>query len=462
MTRIVGGGIEELRARLTGTVVAPADPDYDEARKVWNADIDRRPAVIARCLSAADVSAAIGFARREGLEIAVRGGAHHAAGLGTVDDGIVLDLSGMNNVTVDPATKRARVGGGALLGDLDAAAQAHGLAVPVGLISHTGVAGLTLGGGMGWLTRLHGLSIDNLVSAEIVTADGEIRRASATEDPDLFWAIRGGGGNFGVVTEFEFRLHAAGPLVHFGLLFWSLDDGPAMVRAAREVIPELPPSVNVVIAALNAPPAPFVPEQHHFRPGYALAVTGFGDPAEHADALARLREEVPPLFEFATPMPYVEVQQLLDEAGAWGNHSYEKGCYTEHMSDDAIEVLDDHMRRKTSPLSMILFYRLDGGYSAVSEDDTAFGGGRSPRYVAFILGIAPAAEGLPAEREWVRGLWDALQPHVLGNGYVNGMPEFDRDRVAATYGGKYQRLREIKRRYDPDNVFHRNANILPA
>lgn len=462
MTRTVGGGVGELRARLTGTVVGPADPDYDDARKVWNADIDRRPAIIARCASAADVATAVSFARAEGLEIAVRGGAHNTAGLSAVDDGIVLDLSGINTVTVDLVAKRARVGGGALLADLDAATQLHGLAVPAGLVSHTGVAGLTLGGGMGWLTRLHGLSIDNLISAEVVTADGEIRRASATEHPDLFWAIRGGGGNFGVATEFEFRLHEAGPLIDFGLLFWGLDDGPAMLRLAREVIPGLPPSVNVVIAALNAPPAPFVPEQHHFQPGYALVVVGFGDAAGHADALARLRAAVPPLFEFGTPLPYVNVQQLLDEANAWGVHCYEKGCYAEDISDGAIAAIDEHVRRKVSPMSAVMCYRLDGAYSAVNEDDTAFGGGRSPRYAVFTLGVTPTADGLPAEREWVRGLWEALQPYALSGGYVNGASEFDGDRVAATYGAKYERLREIKRRYDPDNVFHRNANIPPA
>ena len=462
MTRTVGGGVEELRARLSGTVVCPADPDYDDARRVWNADIDRRPAVIARCASAADVSAAITFARTEGLEIAVRAGAHNSAGLCSVDDGFVVDLSALNAVTVDPVAKRARVGGGALLGDLDAATQAHGLAVPAGLVSHTGVAGLTLGGGMGWLTRLHGLSIDNLVSAEVVTADGEIRRASATEHPDLYWAIRGGGGNFGVVTEFEFQLHEAGPMIHFGLLFWALDDGPAMLRLAREVIPGLPQSVNVLVAALNAPPAPFVPEQHHFRPGYALVVTGFGDPAEHTGALDKLRAAVPPLFEFVTPMPYVNLQQLLDEANAWGVHCYEKGCYAADFSDGVITVIDEHLRRKASPMSAMLCYRLDGAYSAVGEDDTAFGGGRSPRYALFTVGITPTPDGLPAEREWVRGLWDALQPHALRGGYVNGTSEFDRARVADTYGAKYDRLREIKRRYDPDNVFHRNANIPPA
>jgi len=240
MTQTVSGDIEALRAAMSGPVIGPVDPDYDEARKVWNADIDRRPVVIARCASPADVKTAIAFATEQGLEIAVRSGAHSMSGASVVDDGLVIDLSQLRQVTVDPGTKRARVGGGALLADLDAATQAHGLAVPAGLISHTGVAGLTLGGGMGWLTRQAGLSIDNLVSAQVVTADGRILRAAEDENSDLFWAIRGGGGNFGVVTEFEFRLHEVGPIVQLGLLFWGLEQGPEVLRLAREVIPTLP------------------------------------------------------------------------------------------------------------------------------------------------------------------------------------------------------------------------------
>src|SRR5712692_11215927 len=270
MTQTVGGTAEVLRAAMSGTVLVPGDAEYDEARTVWNAAIDRRPAIIARCSTAADVSAAVTLAVENGLEIAVRGGAHGMSGKAVVDDGLMIDLSGMNSVVVDPDARRARVGGGALLADVIAATQEHGLATPVGLIAHTGVGGLTLGGGMGWLTRKHGLSIDNLVSAEIVTADGRIRRASETENGDLFWAIRGGGGNFGVVTEFEFALHPVGPIIQLALLFWDLDRGRDVLRLAQDLCGSMPRDINVVAGGLNAPPAPFVPPEHHLKPGYAL------------------------------------------------------------------------------------------------------------------------------------------------------------------------------------------------
>gem|GEM_PF-6090128 len=281
MTHTTSGDLDRLRSAIRGTVLGPHDEGYDAARKVWNADIDCRPAAIAQCKDAADVAAAITFATQRELEIAVRAGAHSTAGVSAVDDGLVIHLGQMNHVAVEPATKRARVGGGALLRDLDAATQAHGLAVPAGLISHTGVAGLTLGGGMGWLTRQAGLSIDNLESAEIVTADGQILRAAENENPDLFWAIRGGGGNFGVVTEFEFRLHEVGPVVQFGLLFWDLGQGTTVLRLARDVVATLPRELNIVIAGMNAPPAPFVPEQFRLQPGYAMLVTGFGASQTH-------------------------------------------------------------------------------------------------------------------------------------------------------------------------------------
>src|SRR5437588_1136098 len=278
MTQTVSGAVDALRAAMRGTVLVPGDADYDEARTVWNAAIDRRPAVIARCSNATDVSAAVSFGVQNGLEIAVRGGAHGVSGKAVVDDGLMIDLSAMNSVVVDPDARRARVGGGALLADVIAATQEHGLATPVGLIGHTGVGGLTLGGGMGWLTRKHGLSIDNLVSAEVVTADGETRRASQAENPDLFWAIRGGGGNFGVVTEFEFALHPVGPIVQVALLFWDLDRGRDVLRLGEELGGSLPDEINVVIGGLNAPPAPFVPPDHHLKQGYAIIVVGFGAP----------------------------------------------------------------------------------------------------------------------------------------------------------------------------------------
>jgi FAD/FMN-containing dehydrogenase len=465
MTHTVSEGIDVLRGVMDGGVVAPGDREFDDRRRVWNAEIDRRPSVIARCASAADVAAAIGLARQHDLEISVRGGAHNTAGTAVCDDGLMIDLSLLDAVTVDPAARRARVEGGALLAGLDRATQDHGLAVPAGLISHTGVGGLTLGGGMGWLTRKFGLSVDNLVSAEVVTADGRVLRAADDENPELFWAIRGGGGNFGVVSSFEFRLHEVDPVAQIGLFFWPLDQGAEALALLGEITEAMPPDINAVIAALNAPPAPFVPAQHYFAPGYALLMTGFDDTPEHARIAAQIRRRLPPLFELVAPMPYVDLQQLLDESTGWGQYAYEKGTYVESLSDPVIDVVTEHVPAKNSPMSLALFYRLDSAYSEVSDEATAFSGGRSPRYAAFLNAVAPDADLLAAERTWVRDLWDGLRPFAIGSGhgYLNGTSEYQDDRVRASYGqAKYDRLAGIKAVYDPDNVFHLNANIEPA
>ena len=464
MTRLHHDGLEGLRARVTGRLITPEDDAYDDARRIWNADIDRRPAVIVQCASAHDVAAAVTFAAEGGVEIAVRGGGHSMSGASVVDDGMVIDLSRLNDVVVEPDTRQARAGGGALLGDLDAATQQHGLAVPSGVVSHTGVGGLTLGGGMGWLTRKAGLTNDNLVSAEVVTADGRIRHVSAQDNPDLFWAIRGGGGNFGVVTQFEFRLIEAGPIVHMGLLFWGLDQGREVLRLARDLMETLPPDLNIIIAGLHAPPAPFVPEQHQLQPGYAFLVTGFAPGHEHEVLLDRIRSALPPVWEFVTPMPYAALQQMLDEPNAWGFHDYDKGAYLEELSDAAIDVVVKHLPDKSSPLSVLLFYRLDHAYSEIPEEATAFSGGRSPRYAVFIVAVCPTPDLLVADRAWVRELWQGLQPYTPRFGlYVNALTDVDEDRVRSAYGPeKYQRLARIKAIYDPGNLFHHNSNIRPA
>jgi FAD/FMN-containing dehydrogenase len=457
----MGPSVEGLRAALQGSVITPEDLGYDLARKVWNADVDRRPAVIAECASAEDVAAAVGFAEDYGLEIAVRAGAHSMPGYSTCDGGLMIDLHQLNSVTVDPDARRVRVGGGALLSDLDAATQAHGLAVPAGVVGHTGVGGLTLGGGMGWLTRQAGLTIDNLLSAQVVLADRRVVRAAEDENPDLFWAIRGGGGNFGVVTEFEFRLHEVGPMIQFGLFFWSVDQGAAALRVIREVLVDMPRTCTAIPAAgLTAPPAPFVPVEHHHEQGYALLLTGFGEPEEHQRLAQRVRSALPPTFEYVSPMPYVALQQMLDEANAWGMYGYDKGAYFAEISDDMIDVLTEYVPRKTSPLSVVLFYPLDGAYSEIGEDDTAFGGGRTPRYMGFFIGLCPSQEMLAGERAWVRSTWDALKPYMIGTGsYVNALEAQEEGRIRDTYGPKYGRLAAIKRKYDPQNVFHRNINI---
>ncbi|MDD7968967.1 FAD-binding oxidoreductase [Actinomycetospora lemnae] len=462
MTQVLSR-LDELRTAMTGTVVTPDDPGYDEARRVWNADIDRRPAVVAYCTSTDDVAAAVTFAREASLEISVRSGAHSTSGACVGDAGIVIDLSRMNAVQVDAEARRATVAAGALLRDVDAATQIHGLALPSGEIGHTGIAGIALGGGMGWLTRQGGLTLDNLLAAQMVLADGRIVRVAADENPDLFWAIRGGGGNFGIVTSFEFALHPVGPQIEFALLFYGMDQAPDALRVARNTIPDLPADISFQTVALHAPPAPFVPEEHHFRKGFALVVVGFGTEESHRAVVERVRGALPPLFEMVTPMPFTALQQMFDEAYAWGVYAYEKSLYLEDISEGALEVLVEHAGAMPSPMSVVHLYTLSGAYCTPEDAATAFSGGRSPRLAVFIIGMTPDEESHPVERAWVRGLFDALAPHAMGRGaYINGMGGDDAHRVPSAYGDKYARLQRIKAQYDPENVFHRNTNILPA
>ncbi len=466
MTDAQATDLEAFRGKFGGQVVTRDDPGYDAVRAecVWNGAIDRRPWVIARATSAADVALAIGLARASGRDVAVRGGGHNFAGSCIADDAVMIDLGAMCDVRVDAGAKRAVCGGGTRWSQLDAATQQHGLAAPGGFISHTGVAGLTLGGGMGWLTSQFGLSCDNLVAVEIVTADGAVRRAAADENQDLFWAVRGGGGNFGVVTQFEFELHKVGPMVQLALSFWGLDQGPAALRAARDQVSALPDDVAVFLAALNAPPAPFVPDEHKGAPGFAVLMVGFGPAEEHAAAVAALRQAAPPLFQFDTPIPYVGLQQLFDESAPWGIQGYEKAVYLEDLSDDAIAVIAAHVPGKSSPMSFMPTFVLTGEYGRRPDAATAFGGSRRTRYVLNIAAVAPTPELLEVDRAWAREFWADLVPYAAGVGsYVNFMTDLEPDRVVASYGPeKYERLSRIKAAYDPDNVFHLNPNIRPA
>jgi FAD binding domain/Berberine and berberine like len=462
MTNTVSTGIEALRAAMDGRVLLPDDPEYDRAALIWNGAIDRSPAVVARCSSAADVAAALLWAQECGMEVAVRGGGHGVSGAAVVDGGLTIDLSALTSVVVDPVARRARCGGGTSLAQLDAACQEHGLAVPAGTVSHTGVAGLTLGGGFGWLSPMAGLSIDNLISAEVVLVDGRVVRASEHEYPDLFWALRGGGGNFGVVTEFEFRLHPVGPLVNVGMFFFGVDRAEEAIRLGRDVLTKLPRNAGGGMVGSNAPPAPFVPEEVHFAPGVALMVIGLGTADEHAALLAPLRAAAP-LFELVTPMPYTALQQMLDETAPWGVHGYSKGLYLDELTDEAVDVIAGTLRAKTSPMSMLLVFPLGGAYGDVPDDATAWGGSRSAKYAAVIDAIVPDPQMFAAERQWARSAWDAVLPFASGIGsYVNMMSEFDEDRVRASYGAKYERLAMIKTVYDPGNVLRANANIKPA
>jgi FAD/FMN-containing dehydrogenase len=450
---------------FTGRVVTADDVDYDTVRKVWNGAIDHRPAVIAQCHRAEDVAAALAYARGEGLDVSVRGGTHQFAGNAVWPDSLTVDLSAMTAVAVDPQTRTARCQGGALLSHLDAATQEHGLAVPSGTISHTGVGGLTLGGGFGWLTHDHGLSIDNLLSAQVVLADGRVVETCATSRPDLFWALRGGGGNFGVVTEFRFRLHPVGPLVQLGLLFWPLSAGTEALRLVREVVAGLPAGVGALLAAgLSAPPEAFVPPEHHFAPGYALLLAGFGTAGQHAALVDRVRAALPPLFDFVSPLPYTALQSMLDDAAPPGILAYERALYLDDLTDAAIAVMTEFSAKKSSPMSFAPVFRVDGAFAQVDDAATAFGGERQPGYVVNLAAVAPRADLLEADTAWVRAYWEALLPHARSTGsYVNFMVEPDQDRVLAAYGPeKYRRLAKIKADYDPHNVFRHNANITPA
>jgi FAD/FMN-containing dehydrogenase len=460
-----GDDIQAFRANFKGQVLTSGHPDYDRSRAVWNGAIDRLPAVIACCTTAEQVADAIRFARRSGLDLAVRGGGHNYAGHAVCEGGLMIHLGAMKSVTVDPAARRAVCGGGATWADVDAATQQHGLATPGGFISHTGIAGLTLGGGIGWLTKKAGLTCDNLLAAEVVTAEASIVRASRDEHPDLFWALRGGGGNFGVVTSFEFALHPVDPMVNLGLFFFGLENGPEALSFSRDFIKALPDEATAFLGiGLSAPPAPFVPEQYRFRTGHALIVVGFGSPAERASIVAPIREAVTPLFEFVTPIPYVALQQMFNESAVWGTLGYEKALYLDELSDSAIAVISEHVPKKSSPLSFVPTFPLTGKYRDVREAETAFGGSRSAGFVFNIQAATPAREIYEADRVWVRNFWDAMRPYASGSGsYVNFMSECEEDRVKASYGAeKYARLARIKAEWDPDNVFHLNANIKPA
>jgi FAD/FMN-containing dehydrogenase len=456
-------GTDALRAQLTGRVIDESDNEYDIAAAVWNGNIHRRSAVIARCTGPSDVAAAIAFARERELQISVRGGRHGYWEAAAPAGGLIIDLSELRGMSVDPGSRRAWCSGGATIADLDVATQRHGLAVTGGTISHTGVGGLTLGGGLGWLVHKAGLTVDNLLSAEVVTADGRIIGVSADEYPDLFWALRGGGGNFGVVTGFEFRLHEVG-LGYLGLFFWGLEQGTEALRLGRDVATSLPRDAGLLlVAGLSAPAAPFVPARYRGKPGFALLLAGFGSAQQHAALIAPIRDALPPLFEFVTSLPYVELQKILDDSAPWGIHAYEKSLCLRELSDGAIAVLSEHIPLKRSPLSNVAIFTLGGAFAAVAEQDTAFGCSRAARFVVNLIAMAPDAELLASDRAWARSLWQALAPHSSDiGGYLNFMADDDPARVQAAYGSaKYERLARVKARYDPDNVFRINANIKP-
>jgi FAD/FMN-containing dehydrogenase len=451
-----------LARTFQGELIRPDDPGYGDARRVWNGTIDKRPALIARCTGAADVAAALRFARERELPLAVRGGGHSVAGTAVCDDGVVIDLSPMRGVKVYPEPRVAHVQAGVLLGELDTATQAFGLATPAGIVSHTGVAGLTLGGGIGWLSRKLGATVDNLRSARVVTADGEHVNASERENPDLFWGLRGGGGNFGIVTEFEFHLHPVGPTVLAGPVYYALEDGVEVLRRYREVAAAAPDELTTILNLRKAPALPLLPAELHGRPVVTVVACWAGELERGQRAVQPLRELGTPLVDLLRPRPFVELQRLFNAAVPHGWHYYWKSIESPPFEDAMIDTLIDHTARITSPRSYTIIFQLGGALARVAEGATAY----PQRDAAFNVNInAVWLEGDPRADEhndWTRDFYAAVEPHAGGRVYVNFLGDEGEERVRAAYGEeKYERLRALKRRYDPTNVFRLNQNIRP-
>lgn len=455
--------LNSFRRCLGGKLVTPGEGDYDAARRVWNGLIDRYPAVIARCADARDVTASIAFAREQGLPLAVRGGGHHAAGFGVCDGGMVVDLSRMRTVEVDPIARTASAGGGATWADVDQVTQSHGLAVTGGLVTHTGIGGLTLGGGIGNLMRRCGLTCDSLIRAELVTVDGTTKVVSEEGDADVFWGLRGGGGNFGVVTRFVYRLHEVGPTVVAGIVMYPLTEGRDVLRFYRDWACTLPDAMTTVVALRAAPAAPHLPNEVHGRPVVAIAVCWSGEHQEGERVLEPLRRFKRPLADLIKRRPYLEHQSLFDPSAPPGRANFKRHANLDGLSDGAIDVLVEHTQRLTSPHSVALIFQLGGAVSRVAEDATAYSG----RGAMFNMDLNaqwldPHDPRADEHIRWATDFHKAIQPHASGRAYVNFLMDEGHERVRYAYGAaKYKRLAALKQRCDPDNVFRLNQNIRP-
>ncbi len=459
-TEFDGGAVDELQTSFRGEIIRPGDTDYDVHRKVWNGSIDRRPALIARCTSPADVRAAVRLARTQELLVAVRGGGHSFPGLSVCDDGMVIDLGPMKGIRLDPEARTVRVQAGVLLGELDRETQEFGLGVPSGIVTHTGVSGLTLGGGMGWVMRKYGLSIDQLLSVEIVDANGQLLRASDDQNADLFWGVRGGGGNFGVVTEFEFRLNPVGPYVMAGPIFWAMEDAPKVLRFYRDWIADCPDELMTMAVQRRAPALPIVPPELVGK--HVIAVVGcYAGPVEEGERVLRpLKEFGSPVLDFCQPKPFLEHQKMFDPSFPHGWHYYVRSCDVARLTDDVIDIVVEHGRRIVSPVTSIGLWQMGGAVGRIDDGATAFNG-RQAGFTFNINGNSMTAEGFDAERQWARDYWSALAPHHAGV-YVNFLMEEGEERIRQAYGAaKYQRLKALKRKYDPTNFFRLNQNISP-
>jgi FAD/FMN-containing dehydrogenase len=451
----------DLQSSFRGQLIRPADRDYDSSRKVWNGSIDRRPALIARCTQVDDVQSAVRFARERELLTAVRGGGHSFPGLSVCDGGIVIDLGAMKGIRIDPASRTVRVQAGVLLGELDRETQAFGLAVPAGIVTHTGLAGLTLGGGIGWIMRKHGLTIDQLLSVDVVTADGEFVKASDKENADLFWGVRGGGGNFGIVTEFEFRLNALGPQVVAGPVFWPMEEAPNVLRFYRDWIADCPDELMTIVVQRRAPALPIIPKDLVGKHVIGVVACYAGSVEDGEKVMRPLKRFGSPVLDLCVAKPFLVHQGMFDPSFRHGCWYYVRSCDVAELNDDIIQIMAEHGRRITSPITSIALWQMGGAVARVAQNETAFNA-RAAGFTFNINGNSESADGFEAERQWARSYWSALEPYH-SSVYVNFLMEEGEDRIRQAYGTeKYDRLKLLKRKYDPTNLFRLNQNILPG
>jgi FAD/FMN-containing dehydrogenase len=460
MTKLQAASIAGFKAHFGGDVLQPDSADYEEVRQVWNAMIDRRPVLVARAGSPEDVVRAVKFARQHELIVSIRGGGHNIAGNAVCDGGLMIDLSLMKRVKVDPSARRAEVEPGCTLGDFDAAAQAHGLATPLGINSTTGVAGLTLGGGFGWLSRKHGMTVDNLLAVEMVMADGSQLRASASENEDLFWGVRGGGGNFGIVTNFEFKLHPVGPQVLCGLIVFPFDEAKSVLAQFARFTETMPDELNVWMVTRKAPPLPFLPADVHGKEIVALAVCYAGEPAEGERLIAPLREFGKALGEHIGVQPYVAWQQAFDPLLTRGARNYWKSHNFALLSDDAIDTVVEYAARLPSPQCEIFIGTIGGQTTRVAPGAMAYSC-RDAKYVMNVHGRWESAAEDQRGIAWAREFFKKSEPFASGGAYINFLTQDETDRIAFAYGTAFTRLIDLKTKYDPTNFFRMNQNIKP-
>lgn len=455
-------GIDTLAAGLEGSVIYPDDEGFAEAILIWNGMIKKRPAMVVRPKTIRDVAKTVDYVRENGLQLSIKGGGHNIAGLALSDGGVTLDMSGMREVQVDREAQLARIGPGCTLGDVDGATQRHGLAGGLGFVSATGVAGLTLGGGFGYLTRRFGWTVDDLEEVEIVTADGQVRRASRTANEDLFWALRGGGGNFGVVTEFVLRLHAVGPQVTGGLIAWPASEADAVLELYRRTVESAPRELTTVLLRRNAPPAPWLPETAHGTPIIAMAICHSGSPEQAEAVLAPIKSHGEPLADLIMVKDYVAQQTMLDATQPKGMHYYWKSEFLPGLSDDLFRAYNAQFVDLKAPANQIVLFQIGGALNDHPEDDGAVGN-RDAAFACVIQAMSRPDSGADdANRDWVRSAWQALKPYSTGGNYVNFQTEDEADeRTVESYRDNYQRLATIKARYDPSNLFRVNRNIRP-